>query len=1103
MAKGKKSEIKPCVIQFIEITGFERSDGSLEAEEYANIVKDISAMYDDATKVYEGHVDKHEGKVFMATFGVPISHEEDPERAVKSTLLLKKKLKEYNKNNQTSLKIKAGINLGKVYAGDVGSDIKKEYTVMGDVVNIAARIMEQAGESQILVCEEIHTITEPMFQYGDAINIVPQGKMESIKVFEVLGQKSGFIKRHGIKGLESPLIGREKEMKLFKGFLKDLLNHKQNMIILLGEAGIGKSRIIEELFAYSLSNALEQARVVNWCNGKCSLHKEAIYQALIEIVKQICSIDSEDSDEIVTEKLKKQVRALAKEQAGDIYAYLANLLNIKLDARDEAKIKYLEPKELKLQTHVAIASLMKYYALQDPCVYVVDDLYLADFATLEALEFIIDTNKETPMLLILVSRPERERPFWEFIGELQKKQNLIEIFLERLNKTEIKKISEELLKIPKLPLPLINDMVTKSGGNPFFLEEIIKLLIAKGVLIKKGTEWLADAEEIAFSIPYTIEAIIRHRFDTLDASLRYTLEEMSIVGRKFAKKTLRAFSSQWENLDEIIATLSNNGFISTNNDEDFSFDHALVRDVIYSSIPSRRKTALHQKVAETIEVLFKDRLVEFYDVLFEHYVQTEKHDKTIDYGLKAAEKAQKGYANHEAILLYLAVLKELQQSSDNNNQRRKVMKELGEIHSLIGQNDDALEFFDQSLKTCKNAGEEADIYSSIAQTYANVSDYDRAIESYNTALNKIGLSSEIERARINVGQAKVYYEKGNYEEVIKKLEEALIIIGESTSIEAREIQAKIYDRFGSAYYSLGRRQESFNYYSKALKLYDMLDDINGKGAIYNNLCDYYTGQGDYPSAITYLQKSLEIDTKAGNLLGQAIVIYNFADTYLQLGDILLAEENYRKSLNLYDQINNITGIGYCNWGLGLICVEKNQYKEATAYFTKAMTILDEVGSKMWQIGVKLSIAELHYKKNEYAKAYKLCEEILAAAEEMKDYDTINSTKLTQVKVRIAQAEQDKKLAITYLQEAKDILTKLSTTISEQGASKETAFEVYAHMCRVSYMLGEPEKTIEYAKMAKANLDWILKFIDDKEAQERFLKRTPYEDFAKFCKLIKV
>jgi tetratricopeptide (TPR) repeat protein len=589
----------------------------------------------------------------------------------------------------------------------------------------------------------------------------------------------------------------------------------------------------------------------------------------------------------------------------------------------------------------------------------------------------------------------------------------------------------------------------------------------------------------------------------MDIPLRGTLEEMAIIGRDFSKKMLRTFSVQWDNLDEIITEISNLGFISTNNDEDFSFDHALVQDVIYSSIPSKRKIALHTKVAETIEVLYKDRLAEFYDVLFEHFVQTDKHDKTIEYGLKAAGKAQKSYANQEAILLYLGVLKELNVLSNVRTQRRKVIKELGEIHSLIGKNDDALDFFDEALKICEGKEEETDIYISIARTYENVSDFDRAITAYNTALGKLGLSLDIERARINVGIAKILYEKGEYEKVIKKLEEALILIGESTKIEVREIQAKVFDRFGSTYYSLGKRQESSNYYSKALKLYDMLDDINGQSAIYNNLCDYYTGQGDYPSALTYLQKSLEIDMKTGNILGQAIVIYNFGDTYLQLGDIPRAEENYRKSLDLYDQVNNITGIGYCTWELGLICVERKQYKEAEAYFNKALTILNEVGSKMWQIGVMLSIAELYCVKKDYERSWNLCENILTIAQQIKDYDAINSTKLNQVNVRIAQAQQDKKLAITYLQEAKKILNDLLEAINQPGISKETVFEVYSSLCRVSYLLGEPEKTMEYGKMAKANRDWILKFIEDKDAQDRFLKRRPFRIFEKFCEQTKL
>jgi len=284
----------------------------------------------------------------MATFGVPVSHEEDPERAIKSTLLLKKKIAEYNKKNDTALTIKAGINVGKVYAGSVGSEIKKEYTVMGDAVNIAARIMEYADDGQILVSEEIHRITKPAFQFAEMMEFQPRGYDKKINLFPVLNQQAGFVRRRGIEGLKSPLVGRTEIFNVLKEFLDKLLKGSKNTVVITGEAGVGKSRLIEELFTHSLSISLERAKVINWCSGCCSPYKEAIYLPFIEIIKQICGIDSKDSEKSITEKLLKTIDNLAGERADEIYPYIANIFNIRLDSRDETKIKYLEPQVLQL-----------------------------------------------------------------------------------------------------------------------------------------------------------------------------------------------------------------------------------------------------------------------------------------------------------------------------------------------------------------------------------------------------------------------------------------------------------------------------------------------------------------------------------------------------------------------------------------------------------------------------------------------------------------------------------------------------------------------------------------------------------------------------------
>jgi len=1092
----KQPEIRNCVIQFTEISGL---DKSIDTEEYANIIKKITALYDDAIKLYDGNVDKHEGKTFMATFGVPLAHEEDPERAIKSALLFKKKIEEYSKNNKMDLNVRIGINLGPVYAGDVGSNIKKEYTVMGDAVNLAARIMEYAQESQILVGEDIHLVTKPSFQFSEALEFKPHGSISTIKVFNVFGQKSGFIRRRGIEGLKSSLIGRKQELNSLKIYLNDLFVNKFHTLILLGEAGVGKSRLIEEFFTYSLSTALEQAKIVNWCSGHCSPYKEAIYLPFIEIIKQMCNIETDDSEKTIAEKLINYINVNIKEKADEIYPYIAHLLSIKLEARHESKIKFLEPRAMKLQTNVAIVTLLENYASQKPCVYVIDDLYLADPSILEALKFIFEGEQKIPALFILISRPDKETQFWKLKEELKKNIAIKEIYLERLDKTEIKQITENLLKIPRLPQSIIAEIITKAGGNPFFLEESIKLLIAKKVLYKKGDSWCAKDTVISSSIPYAIESVIRSRLDTLNPNLKTTLEEMAIIGRNFSKKILRAFSSQWEMLDDIINKIKELGFISSDNDLNFSFDHRLVRDVIYSSIPEKRKKSLHLKIGETIEELYKDRLAEFYEILFEHFHHTDRHEKTIEFGLKSAQNASKKFANDEAIDFYLIVLGELDYLKNNKEQKRNVLIELGKIHSLIGKNEEAFEFFNKALQFCKDKKQESDNYKCIADAYQKVSEYEKAKELYNSALGKLPEASKIEKCSIQLGIAWVNYLQGDYQTAHEILEDILTEIGGDTDIAARKILARTYNIIATLYKYSGDRENSFSYYNKALKLYEILDNIAGQSVIYNNICGYYTDQGNFYNALNYLEKSLELAQKTGNMLSQTISIYNIGETYYQLGDLEKAEAKFNKYLEINSQINNRLGNGYGNWGLGLICMETEMFKEAENYFNKALSIFHELGSRTLALRVMLAIAHLYLLQNIFDKAWDLCEKIITAAKKINDHELITATKSMLANIRINQALVDKKLAINYLLEAKSLLEEIDKNIEEDI---ETRFQSYFYLSRVHYYLGNPDETMKFFKNASDIHEGILKFIPNGEAKSKLLNRRLYRDFEMFKKELK-
>lgn len=1103
MGKITQSEIRPCVVQFTEILGYERFARDLEPEEYANIVQNITKIYDETVHLYEGHIDNHEGRVFMATFGVPVSHEEDPERAIKAALLMKQRIQQYNDAHEVTLAIRVGINLGKVYAGDVGSDIKKEYTVMGDTVNIAARLVEHAGEFQILVSEEIQRISKHAFRFSESTNITPQGSATKVKVYNAIDQRSGFARRRGIEGLRSPLIGRIEPFNILKEFLADVFDGKGSIVALIGDAGVGKSRLIEELFTHSLSAALEQATAVNWYSGSCSPYKETIYFPFVEIIKQICGIDSDDSDKTATEKLISQINKLTKDQADEFYPYIANLLNIKLDSRYDDKIRYLEPEVMKLQTHVAISTILRNHAQLAPCVYIFDDLYLADISTIEALRFFIETIKEIPMLVFLITRPEKERPFWNLMQQLKQQITIREITLRRLNTSETRTIVKHLLKIPDIPAVLMNDMIAKADGNPFFLEEIIKLLIAEGIIFRDGTEWRAKGTQMEFSIPYTIEAIIRNRFDTLDSALRNVVEEMSVIGRTFAKKLLQAFSTQWEHLEPFIKKIQSMGFISSENDEDYSFNHALVRDVIYNSIPDKRRKVLHGKIAETIEALYQERLKEFYEILFEHYSQTDAHEQTISYGMKAAQNARKRYANHEAILFYFSILRELPARPDTRAQKRMILQELGGIYSLIGQSADAFEAFNQALQFCDHPSQKSVIHKLIGDAHEKIGNYDAALAFYEKALPLINDEARLEKARVYAGIGRVYYEKAEYEKCLQTLEQARDTIVDMVDIESRRVQALIYDRLGSTFYSIGRRAESFTYYQKALKLYEILDDIHGKGIIYNNLCDYYTAQGDYPSALDSLKRSLEIDMKTGNLLGQAIVRYNIGDTLYQLGDMQGAEHEYQQSNAIYQQVNNPVGKGYSAWGLGLIRMEQGDLTQAETMFNEALTLFNKTGSRMWQISVMLSIVDLYIQQKEYEKTWQLLSNVERMAAAVNEYNALNEAKMKQATIRIHQAKSNRKLSVAYLEEAKSNLSSVLDTMEKHGSDAYMKFEIFYLLGLTYYDLGMPQEMITAYQKALEVKEHILGFIEDEPTRRGLCNRQLFREFEEFRKKIKL
>jgi tetratricopeptide (TPR) repeat protein len=1084
MGTAKETQLKNCVMMFVWLKDAGES---------------VVAAVDEAVKIYEGYIVRQPGRIIQAVFGVPTMHEEDPERAIRAALLIRQRL---GAGGIKDLSFAIGIHMGKVFTGAVGPETGRQYLVMGETVNLAARIMERARETDILVSDAVYQITYPVFEFTEPIRFLPPGYPDVIITYGVQRLKTGFIKRRGIEGLRSPIVGRQKELNQLYSVIEELFRGRGRTVILTGEAGVGKSRLIEEIFTYSLGLSLERGKSVIWCTGQCSPYRESLYLPFGEIIKQIAGIQNEDSEKTLVAKLLAAVERLAPDNPDETFAFIAGLFNIAPDLSRENRLKQLDPKAIKLQTQMAITTILKNYARTGPVVYCIDDLYLADDPTLECVKFITKTVPDLSALLILISRPEKEKLWWPIRTAILESPNAVELTIRRLTPEDIRSICRNLLKIPKMSESIVNIIVSKAEGNPFYLEELIKLFISRGLLVRKGMEWHATGKNIKFDIPYNIEGVIRVRFDTLPAGLKGLLNEMAVIGRNFSIRILKTLTANWESFDQDVARLVDLGFVVSENGEDYSFHHGVVREVIYSGIADKKLKEAHEKVAQGLEKIYADRLPEFNELLFEHYNLTDRVDKATAYGIKSGDTARMRYANQEATDYYNAVLNKWALTNcleADPKQRRAVLVNLGKVLSRIGQSQKAFPCFTEALSLTQAPREEAEIYCLIADTYQEISDYDQALETYRKAESRLADRPEGEKIDIRIGNAWIHYLRGDYEKARVILENTVRLIPDPTTTEARQHLARCYNILGSLYNQTGHNQESFDSYQKALRIFELLEDVAGQGVIYNNITTYFTRQGDYIQALAYLNKSHMIDLKTGNLLSLAIGTYNIGHTLSELGDLENAEAKYREYLALNDRINNQLGNGYGNWGLGNIFMAKNDLSRAVEHLSMARDIFQRLGGKTLELGVAISQADLTRRQGNFPRALEAAVQAEKSARETGDRAFVFDALMIQAKTKIDQGLKEKKFLVMHLRNARELIKSCEQMVAAVDPGRETLFELHFNQSRIAYYLGSTQETLDYYGRAKKILDGILTFLPTPADRDRFLNQAIYRDFRAFVR----
>ncbi|MEO0130053.1 MAG: adenylate/guanylate cyclase domain-containing protein, partial [candidate division WOR-3 bacterium] len=740
----KPQERRLITIIFADLSGFTRLSSELDPEDVQEVANTTFEILNKPIIEQGGLIHKYEGDLVIALFGLPTAHEDDPERAIKAGFKMMELIPEVNDKlskklkKKTDLGLHIGINSGIVVAGEVGSEEKKEWTVMGDAVNLASRLKDIAKRSEIIVSEPVFRASRYLFDYEILTPVPIKGIEKPVKIFKPLRIKEKPEPKRGIQGLYSPLVGRDKELQTLKKKIDELQKGKGGAVFILGDAGLGKTRLYEEM--------KKQPRTfpVYFFESRCSLYdQELSYSIILQILKEIFCI-TEDRKATIEHKIINKIKEVFPDGFNDVVPYLLLLFSIDLTDEFKKKIEYLDPQSLKRQIFLAIRRLLCKIAENQPIILVVEDYHWIDPSSLELFEFIFgDWESEPRLLLIGISRIEKEKECWLTKERLKNKigDRFLEIVLNPLDYESSAKLTHNILNILNIPEEFKDKILKKAEGNPFYLEEIIRALIDTGCLKLDAGVWRLSSDVNDIEIPDTVQAVIISRIDRLEPELKQILQIASVIGRIFYRQVLQPVSK----IDDLLltlhlATLEELEYIKESKTEDeisYIFRHPLLQEVIYNNILRKKRKELHNSVAECIEKLFAERINDFCDLLSQQFYLAENWDKALTYSIKSAEKAKRLYLNKQAIELYERA-EECAEMINNTVKKIYCIKEKSEILNLIGETKSALDEIGKGIELSRNIMDkksEADCLIAISDIYANLSRYEDMLDSASKALS--------------------------------------------------------------------------------------------------------------------------------------------------------------------------------------------------------------------------------------------------------------------------------------------------------------------------------------------------------------------------------
>jgi len=988
-------------IIFADISGFTAlNDAAKTAADVEQVVKLINMLLSELSEViyeYDGYIDKYVGDEIMALFGAPVAHENDPELALRAALAMMERLQKFNENPPIPLPaplgIHMGINTGTVIACMVGTGRKSSYTVMCDAVNVASRLEAASERGQIMVNEDTYNLTNRLFVFEECEPITVKGKSEPLNVYLLKGARDLSQTQRGLTGMEAPLIGREHEMEQLLNYYQKLYSRQGSAVAVVGDAGLGKSRLIAELMKQVNREEREEEGKPKslWLFGRGLSYRQSFANRLfVDILYSYLGLPENSDHNYVKVKLEAMGEELFGKRKNEVIPYLATLLGVKWD-NTSTDLPLNDPQLLQQRIFLAMGEWVEVLAAKQPLVVVFEDLHWADPSSVALIDYLFSLTVYTPILIICVSRIERNTSFWKIKTQsAQDHANIAELTLWPLTNEECRQVIKHLLKIDSMPAALEHLLLSRAEGNPLFLEEVLRSLIEEGAIEHKDGHWEVTRAVTDIDIPNTLQGVLTARIDRLDERVRRILQIAAVIGRVFPRFILAPIVNEPDDvLEKALEQLEIADLIEVKTREpepEYIFKHILTYETAYQSMLHQQRQMIHKQIGDHMSRQYWLLGEEYAPIVAEHYYKSETWDRALRYYHRAVVAAIQSFANEKAVEYCTRALEvaDIIGPAADSATVLAVYESRAKMLTRLGEPQQAMADYEAMLIKAREVNDDAAQMRALngnGALQASHHNFTLASEYFQKALavaRRIGDGQGIADTLNQLGN--FYYNMGELEFATTCYRESRDLSKEANNelyrIAAEDGLAKIMLEQGEIMASLDRYQE---------EIIPVCRRLGYRGSLMSSLYSVLMAQvftANYAQADETAQELLELHKKFGDFYRIPLIKYYHALGQLYQGYLGEAYQNLTQGLEMAQEQEQKSSQALGLAWLGYYYLILGKPQEGLQQAEQSVQLAHELGSPLYEMKAQAILGTAYRHLNRLDEAIKGLEEVHTGAHDM-------------------------------------------------------------------------------------------------------------------------